>query len=502
MRGLSDYRKGRERRRPPRAGGAGHPGIERPGARSRWRGGRRRGRTARAAVPVVLGTLLPLLPSSAALAQDPAAQATAAQAPGAASPTPASADASAVTVVSSARLGPRLREYTLRTPLLPEPTGVRVLLPEGYASGDRRYPVLYLLHGSGNTYRSWTEDGDAEALTDGYPFIVVMPDGGQGASYTDWSGPALDGARPRWEEYHTGALVAWVDSAFRTVADRRGRAVAGLSNGGFGAASYAARHPDGYLSAAAFSAPVNSNDDLWVSWVRALRDRGLPSALWGPRPTQEVVWRAHNPWDLAVNYGSTDLTLMTGNGTPGPLDSVLDTPSPLEYLAWKEMSSLHGRLDEAGVAHRWTDYGPGLHEWRYWRRDLRDYLPRLSALFAAPPPVPSSFAFTAAGARYDVHGWTVEIARPEAEFSLLRADGEGFALEGSGAAKVSPPDRYTPGEARQVAVSDAAGTRTVTVRAGADGRITVGLDLGPGNTCRQYTAGCVTAVRHGTASFG
>src|SRR3954464_33416 len=163
------------------------------------------------------------------------------------------AGAQAIAVFSRQRRGARLEDWTLQTPALRDTTRVRVLLPAGYAAdAGRRYPVLYLLHGADSDYQSWTRYGDAQAITAHAAMIVVMPDGGSDGWYTDW----YEGDRPvqpRWETYHVGELVPWIDATYRTIAARRGRAIAGLSMGGYGALSYAARHPGTFAAAASFS---------------------------------------------------------------------------------------------------------------------------------------------------------------------------------------------------------------------------------------------------------
>ena len=119
-----------------------------------------------------------------------------------------------IQLLSSQQLDPRLTELTLSTPALRAPTHVRVLLPAGYDGSQYRYPVVCLLHGAFADYRAWTDAGDAEAITAGKPLIVVM------------------------------------------IAARDGRAIAGLSMGGFGALSYAGRHPD--LSIGRAASPARS----------------------------------------------------------------------------------------------------------------------------------------------------------------------------------------------------------------------------------------------------
>lgn len=130
-------------------------------------------------------------------------------------------------------------------------TRVRVLLPNGYddpANATKEYPVLYLLHGAGDTYATWTQNTDLlhHVTGNGFEVIVVMPDGGcnpgnnpkcHGAGwYSDWA----DGTR-NYETFHIDVLVPWVDATYRTQGDGH-RGIAGLSMGGFGALKYAARH--------------------------------------------------------------------------------------------------------------------------------------------------------------------------------------------------------------------------------------------------------------------
>jgi S-formylglutathione hydrolase FrmB len=185
---------------------------------------------------------------------------------------------------------------------------VRVLLPAGYgASPRRRYPVLYLLHGALNDQAAWTQQGDAEQLTAPYGVIVVMPDSGTSGGYVDWYNNG-HGGPPRWETYHINQLLPFIDRRFRTVARRTGRAIAGLSMGGFGAMSYAARHPDLFAAAASFSGAVDTNN---------LLDVAVTPVDVGPRGRQEVRWRGHNPWDLAGNLKGMRLILRTGDGQPG-----------------------------------------------------------------------------------------------------------------------------------------------------------------------------------------
>lgn len=392
-------------------------------------------------------------------------------------------------LVGAQRLDPRLLELTFRTPAVSGDTEVRVLLPEGYDDEPKqRYPVLYLLHGASDDETAWTVKGDAQRITAGWPLIVVMPDSGTGGGYTDWYNGGAGGP-PMWETYHVGQLRPWIDQHLRTVARRRARAVAGLSMGGYGTMHYAARNPDLFVAAASFSGAVDSNS-IFVQPLTGSEGPSqgqMPGAVFGPRATEEVRWRGHNPWDLAKNLDGLDLTLRTGNGQPaGPGG---DTGDPVEAEVHEESDSLHRRLVELGIPHLWDDYGPGGHAWYYWKRDLELLMPDLARVFADPPTRPFPFTYRSIEPAYEAYGWDVEIERPALEFSELRdADRDRFALRGSGTGTVTTSPLYAPGSELRVDVVSGAGVERERLSVGHDCRLRINVPLGPGNPYQQYTA--------------
>jgi diacylglycerol O-acyltransferase / trehalose O-mycolyltransferase len=290
-----------------------------------------------------------------------------------------------IQLLSSQRLDNRLTQLTLSTTALKAPTGVRVLLPAGYEESTRRYPVLYLLHGAFGDETDWTKVGDAEAITAGLPVIVVMPDGGQGGWYTDWLNRGAGGP-PEWETFHIHELIPWIDDHYRTIADRGGRAIAGLSMGGFGALSYAGRHPDLFSWAGSFSGAVDITHNLPVVGVidaEALVDGGLPDDQFGDPILNAPNWQAHNPWNLAPNLRGMTLDVDTGNGVPGPLDSNKLNFDPVEEQVHEMSVAFHQRLAALGIPHIWNDYGPGTHSWPYWQRDLAEAMPSMMRSFGS-----------------------------------------------------------------------------------------------------------------------
>jgi S-formylglutathione hydrolase FrmB len=369
----------------------------------------------------------------------------------------------------------------MSTPALPAPVHVRVLVPSGYdAQPGRRYPVLYLLHGAYDNYKSWTDKGAAEKITAGLDAIVVMPEGGNGGWYTDWYKGGRGGP-PEWETFHIGELIPWVDSHYRTLPTRGERAVAGLSMGGFGAMSYAARHPDLFAWAASYSGAVDIINNAPVAAIidlEAPADGGRPDDQFGDRVLNEPIWRAHDPWDLAANLRGTVLRVDTGNGQPGPYDSGKLAPDLVEQQVHEMSVSFHQKLSSLGIPHVWDDYGPGTHSWPYWQRDLRESLPFLTATFAHPPSPPPAVTYTSAEGSYQVYGWRVSFKRTARVFSTLAHAGRsGFALTGPGNATVITPPVYAARSRHRVSAS---GQRR-SLRADGGGRLHIALALGQGS---------------------
>ena len=391
-------------------------------------------------------------------------------------------------LTGSQKLDPRLTDLTFTTPALPGPAHVRVLLPAGY-DARKRYPVLYLLHGGNGSAPDWTTQGNAEPATAKLPLIVVMPDAGLGGWYTNWQNPGARG-QPRWETFHVDELIPWIDRHYRT----RGRAIAGLSMGGFGAMSYAARHPDLFQAAASFSGAVDTNTppqaaSAIIDGIAGL-DGGLPGSLFGLRATDEVRWRGHNPWDLAVNLKPLSLTLRTGNGEAGGPYGSGGPTDPIEPVVHAMGVSLHERFDDLKIAHVWDDYGPGGHAWPYWNRDLTETLPSLMAAVTTAKR-PARVTYTSIEPRFGAYGWTVDLDRKVLEFATLsRAARDGFTVTGTGRGTVTTPPLFRPRALYLVA-----GRRT---RADAGGRLRASVDLGPADTVQEYTpaapAGRVTAT--------
>ncbi|HTD26074.1 MAG TPA: alpha/beta hydrolase family protein [Candidatus Elarobacter sp.] len=287
-------------------------------------------------------------------------------------------------------LAPRCLDVVVPVPaglVVPDST-VRVLLPTDY-DGHRRYPVLYLLHGAGDTFATWSENTDVVDFSAQFPVIIVMPDGGHDANagwYSDW----VDGSR-QWETFHTSVLVRYVDRHFRTLGGGH-RAVAGLSMGGFGAMSYAARHRGLFTAAASFSGAVDTRYVEPASGIgfNVFHDMfGTPDdRVWGNQVTDEQTWREHNPTDRAADLSGVALFLATGTGTPGgPAGDDPSNPGGyfIEQVIFQMNLSFARALDAAAVPYGKDFYLGGYHGWPYWERELHWALPQIVPLIDGAP---------------------------------------------------------------------------------------------------------------------
>jgi hypothetical protein len=315
-------------------------------------------------------------------------------------------------------------------------------------------------------------------------------DGNGGGWFTNWVDTATALGPSQWETFHVDQLIPWVDANLRTKATREGRAIAGLSQGGFGSTSYAARHPDSFISAASFSGapdidynPVVAAGATAVIQATAVALDGVqPDAMFGSRETNEINWQGHDPADLVTNLRGVDLWLYTATGAPGPYDPPAPNPgaSGIEFLTHSSTISFVQRAQQMKVPVHLDDYVLGTHSFPYWARDLREYLGPLMQTFAHPSARPALTSYQSIDQQWSQWGWSVSLDRPAPQqFSALTNGGpSGFTLQGVGTATVVTPAFYARGSHLRVTVSGPNGTSTTSTTADRSGRLHLNVALG------------------------
>ncbi|WP_159473832.1 esterase family protein [Dyadobacter sp. 3J3] len=165
-----------------------------------------------------------------------------------------------------AQSGKVFDNLSLPSKLLKSERKYAIYLPPDYATSERSYPVLYLLHGAGDNHTGWVQFGEVlnitdKAIRDGLatPMIIVMPDAdtGRRGYFNDVKG---DWA---YEDFFFQELMPAVEKKYRIKTEKRFRAVAGLSMGGGGSFMYALHHPELFSSAcplSAYTGPITLED--------------------------------------------------------------------------------------------------------------------------------------------------------------------------------------------------------------------------------------------------
>ncbi|MEE9571631.1 MAG: alpha/beta hydrolase-fold protein [Candidatus Neomarinimicrobiota bacterium] len=156
---------------------------------------------------------------------------------------------------------------------------INIMLPRGYFNSEVRYPVLYLCHGLTSNYREFEFIGVPEYLNR-FDMIIVTVDVGN-SWYVNWV-KSENGQLNNYSDHITQDIIGYIDKNYRTIADRKGRAINGISMGGFGAMSIGLSHPELFCSVASASGAleyakgareqIEKGEEPFVIWEQVLQD--------------------------------------------------------------------------------------------------------------------------------------------------------------------------------------------------------------------------------------
>lgn len=232
-----------------------------------------------------------------------------------------------------------------------------ILLPRDYFKSNKRYPVLYLLHGLFGHHDDWITRTNLAEYAGNYDLIIVTTEGND-SWYIDSATVASD----KYESYILRELIPDVDARYRTIKDRRARGVAGLSMGGYGALKYGLKHPDYFAFAGSLSGaldPANRTDEhpgfIW--------DILRPSITAAFGPPNSPARQANDLHQIARNLTAANIaSLPYLYFDCGLEDGFLPTNRDLaEILIAKKIPHQYRQL-------------PGGHNWGYWDRQVREVL--------------------------------------------------------------------------------------------------------------------------------
>jgi S-formylglutathione hydrolase FrmB len=220
-----------------------------------------------------------------------------------------------------------------------------VVKPENYKRSKDQFPVLYLLHGYGGNYSNWIKRVPAiDSLANVYQVIIVCPDAAFGSWYVD---SPVDSAF-RYETFTATELPQFIDANYKTIASKKGRAIAGLSMGGFGAYFLTLRHPQTFGACGSMSGAVD------LTYIKNSFD--VPKRL-GDSITNGQYYIDWSIKNLIEKYDPKD-----------SIAFILDCGN--KDFIFLMTKNLHEKMTSLKIPHDYIER-PGVHEWRYWANAIK-----------------------------------------------------------------------------------------------------------------------------------
>ncbi len=215
-----------------------------------------------------------------------------------------------------------------------------IIKPSSYKKKKLRFPTVYLLHGYSGWYSNWIiRDPELKNYADEFQVLIVCPEGATNSWYFD--SPVND--KMRYETHVSSEVPHYIDSAYRTIADKNHRAITGLSMGGHGALFLAWRHTSTFAAAGSMSGAL----DLW-----SLTGKFDLFNILGDTLNQGGKWNNYSVINLAETKPADSLAIIIDCGIG---DTFIETNR-----------RVHQKLLSNKIPHEYIER-PGKHEWPYWR---------------------------------------------------------------------------------------------------------------------------------------
>ena len=265
--------------------------------------------------------------------------------------------------ISSSAFAQTVDTVAILSPSMHKTIKTVVVLPASYdKSPDKKYPVVYLLHGHGGNYAVYVNQTRPELPQDVSQMecIAVCPDGGKNSWY--WDSPA--DPKNRYETFVAEELVKYIDEHYRTIADRTGRAITGFSMGGHGALWLAFRHPETFGACGSMSGGVDIRPfpDQWdmKQWLgeyskypKVWNDHTVITQLYRLRPEPHVQGGRGNDWLMKSAEGRPAIIIDCG----------------IDDFFYDVNVALHEAMQHNNTAHTFITR-PGVHTHSYWHYAL------------------------------------------------------------------------------------------------------------------------------------
>ena len=258
--------------------------------------------------------------------------------------------------------GSRVQYKTFRSDILGRQLDYALYYPPSYEQSQEKYPVIFFLHGANENEKRWSTRGQTDLMLDRMiaadeigEFIVAIPFGAN-SFYTN----SINGER--WEDMITDEFIPLIESTTRAEGTRAGRAISGISMGGYGALKLALKHPDVFSSVSAHSAMlIDDFASVAISLRRAQMFYALFDEIFGVS-RDLAYWDDNNPLRIAREADGFD-----------GLRIYFDCGTEDEYGFFLGARQLSNVLTDKGIEHEFHLY-PGIHGWDYARQHTADSL--------------------------------------------------------------------------------------------------------------------------------
>ena len=267
-----------------------------------------------------------------------------------------------------------MESMVMRSIILKQDVHFSVCLPKTYYTVKQSFPVVYLLHGLGDNETAWLEYGQIAQYSDNsveegetVPMIFVMPEAFRTYDVNDYMGTFL------YQDFFVKELVPYIDSLFRTIADKRHRAVMGYSMGGFGALMLHLKHADVIGTAVPLSISVRTDEQYMTEdasgwdeqWGRLFGEPGLKGA---DRIT--TYYKQNSPFHILSQMSAAEIK---------KLNIYIDNGDKEQTLC-RSNEELHILMRNLNIPHEFRVRDGG-HSFQYWRSALPNALRFISDAF-------------------------------------------------------------------------------------------------------------------------
>ncbi|MEK7226395.1 MAG: alpha/beta hydrolase family protein [Bacteroidota bacterium] len=223
-----------------------------------------------------------------------------------------------------------------------------VIKPATYKKNKPGFPVVYLLHGYGGWYSNWIiRVPELKKYADDYNLMIVCPDGGPSSWYFD---SPIDSSM-KYETYVGKEIPEYIDAHYKTIKDRKARAITGLSMGGHGALFLAFRHAETFGACGSMSGGVDLNySKNKFDIIKRI----------GDTISHADNWKNYMVVNLIENYPKDSLAIIVDCG----INDELYTEANRDF---------HKKMLRLKIPHDYTER-PGRHNWDYWRNSIQYHL--------------------------------------------------------------------------------------------------------------------------------